>query len=173
MSSLKMEGQSFDSALRMLMKKFRLPGEAQKIDRILDEFARVYCVNNPGVFRDSSTAFVLAFSLIMLNTDAHNPAVKKKMTLHEFLRNNRGIDAGCDLSEHFLKLLYFEIKCNEIKMDGREGLKSGQILKNLVGAEGIKSKFVAEFKAYKVLKNTKHERVLFLFGDSLIVRLFP
>jgi hypothetical protein len=39
---------------------------------------------------------VLAFSAIMLNTDAHNPAVKRerKMTRAGFVGNNRGIDAG-------------------------------------------------------------------------------
>ena len=34
----------------------------------------------------------------MLNTDRHNPGVKVKMTLEDFLRNNRGINgAGGDL----------------------------------------------------------------------------
>lgn len=35
-------------------------------------------------------AYVLAYSAIMLNTDAHNPNVKRRMTLPEFIKNNRG-----------------------------------------------------------------------------------
>ncbi|KAG5460551.1 MAG: hypothetical protein BJ554DRAFT_7389, partial [Olpidium bornovanus] len=43
-------GQDFDTALRKLLTKFRLPGEAQKIDRIMNNFAIQFCKNNPGVF---------------------------------------------------------------------------------------------------------------------------
>ena len=35
--------------------------------------------------------FVLAYSTIMLNTDLHNPQVKRKMTLEQFVSNNRGL----------------------------------------------------------------------------------
>lgn len=49
-----------------------------------------YHQNNAGVFPDADTAFILAFSLIMLNTDLHNPNIKNKMTKEQFLRNNRG-----------------------------------------------------------------------------------
>ena len=108
---------SFEEALRLFMQKFKLQGEAQKIDRIMNEFASQYCLDNPNVFKSAVTAYVLAFSTIMLNTDAHNQNIKKKMTLQEFLRNNRGIDEGKDLGESFLKSLYFDIKFSEIKMN--------------------------------------------------------
>ena len=44
-------------------------------------------------------AFVLGYSVIMLNTDLHNPNVPKerKMKLNEFIQNNRGIDNGEDV----------------------------------------------------------------------------
>lgn len=61
-------------------------------------------------------AYVLAYSVIMLNTDAHNPMVKNKMGLEDFLRNNRGIDDGGDLPREFLVDLYNRIVNNEIKM---------------------------------------------------------
>jgi brefeldin A-inhibited guanine nucleotide-exchange protein len=105
-----------------------LPGEAQKIDRVMNEFAKRYCANNPTFFSTPDTAYVLAYSLIMLNTDAHNPNVKKKMSLHDFIRNNRGmhwlfaktdaigIDNKRDLASEFLERLYFNIVNNEIKM---------------------------------------------------------
>ena len=47
---------------------------------------------------------MLAFSLIMLNTDLHNPSVKHRMTKAEFIRNNRGINNGSDLPEEFLSV---------------------------------------------------------------------
>ena len=39
-------GQDFVSALRELLSRFRLPGEAQKIDRIMEKFAARYCETN-------------------------------------------------------------------------------------------------------------------------------
>lgn len=86
------------------MSGFRLPGEAQKIDRIMEIFASRYHENNPGVFASPDTAYVLAFSVIMLNTDLHNPAVKNKITKQQFFKNNRGINSGGDLPEAFLSV---------------------------------------------------------------------
>ena len=37
----------FVAALRLLLSKFRLPGEAQKIDRLMEKFAGRYCESNP------------------------------------------------------------------------------------------------------------------------------
>ena len=37
----------FVQALRHFLSKFRLPGEAQKIDRLMEKFAGRYCENNP------------------------------------------------------------------------------------------------------------------------------
>jgi hypothetical protein len=43
-------GMEFDLALRLFLSKFRLPGEAQKIDRIMESYARHYTTQNPTVF---------------------------------------------------------------------------------------------------------------------------
>ena len=82
-------GLSFDEAIRTYVSGFRLPGEAQKIDRMMLEFASQYHINNPGRFSSADTAYVLAYSVIMLNSDQHNPQVKNRMTKEEFFRNNR------------------------------------------------------------------------------------
>lgn len=37
--SMKFENMKFDEAIREFLKGFRLPGEAQKIDRIMEKFA--------------------------------------------------------------------------------------------------------------------------------------
>lgn len=62
------------------MNGFRLPGEAQKIDRLMEKFAERYVSCNPDAFKSADVAYVLAYSVIMLNTDAHNPQVKVKMS---------------------------------------------------------------------------------------------
>ncbi|GER31255.1 brefeldin A-inhibited guanine nucleotide-exchange protein [Striga asiatica] len=114
--SFDFQGKEFDEAIRVFLQGFRLPGEAQKIDRIMEKFAERYCKCNPKVFTSADTAYVLAYSVIMLNTDAHNPMVKNKMSADDFIRNNRGIDDGKDLPEEYLRSLFERISRNEIKM---------------------------------------------------------
>lgn len=110
---------SFVEALRIFLGHFRLPGEAQAIDRLMEAFAaRVFTflgVGNPFVSADA--AFILAFSTIMLNTDLHNKNMTTKMKLDEFVRNNRGINGGKDLPREFLENLYHEIKNRELMVD--------------------------------------------------------
>ena len=109
-------GMALDEAIRAFLAGFRLPGESQKIDRLMEKFAERFCVANPGAYKSADTAYVLAFSVIMLNTDAHNPQVKHKMTKEGFLRNNRGIDDGADVPAAHLEELYDRIVSNEIRM---------------------------------------------------------
>lgn len=54
-----------------------------------------YCICNPGVvrqFRNPDTIFILAFAIILLNTDMYSPNVKpeRKMKLEDFVKNLRG-----------------------------------------------------------------------------------
>jgi len=110
----------FDGAIRLFLSGFRLPGEAQKIDRLMEKFAERYVRCNPDSFKSADVAYVLAYSVIMLNTDAHNPMVKKKMSKEDFLRNNRGINDGGDLEKEFMESLYDRIVSDEIKMNDDE-----------------------------------------------------
>ncbi|KAL5077233.1 hypothetical protein RYX36_016217 [Vicia faba] len=114
--SFDFQGMEFDEAIKMFLQGFRLPGEAQKIDRIMEKFAERYCKCNQKVFSSADTAYVLAYSVILLNTDAHNPMVKNKMSPDDFIKNNRGIDDGKDLPEEYLRSLFEKISRNEIKM---------------------------------------------------------
>ncbi|CAN1305052.1 Brefeldin A-inhibited guanine nucleotide-exchange protein 2 [Linum perenne] len=115
--SFKFKAMGFGESIRYFLRGFRLPGEAQKIDRIMEKFAERYCKCNPNSFTSADTAYVLAYSVIMLNTDAHNNMVKDKMSKADFIRNNRGIDDGKDLPEEYLSTIYDQIVKNEIKMN--------------------------------------------------------
>ena len=127
-------GLEFDTAIRSFLSGFRLPGEAQKIDRLMEKFAERFLRCNPDAFKSADVAYVLAYSVIMLNTDAHNPMVKNKMTKEGFLKNNRGINDGGDLGKEFMEALYDRIVNNEIKMnddadengDSQDGTASSQ-----------------------------------------------
>lgn len=106
------------TALRYFLEGFRLPGEAQKIDRLMEKFASRYCECNPnnGLFTSADTAYVLGFSIIMLTTDLHSPQVKNKMTKEQYIKLNRRISDNEDLPEEYLSRIYDEIAGNEIKM---------------------------------------------------------
>ncbi|KAL3770982.1 hypothetical protein ACHAW5_000384 [Stephanodiscus triporus] len=105
-------GLMFDDAIRIFLSGFRLPGEAQKIDRIMEKFAERFTSQNESVFPSPDTAFILGFSVIMLNTDLHNPSIKpeRRMTMDSFIRNNKGIADGGDLPEEFLAGIFNRIK---------------------------------------------------------------
>lgn len=59
-------------ALRKQLDGFRLPGEAQKVDRIMEKFASRYveCCGL-GEFTSADTVYILSYSIIMLATDLH------------------------------------------------------------------------------------------------------
>lgn len=108
-------------ALRQFLWSFRLPGEAQKIDRMMEKFAIRYCQQNPGVFDDTDTCFVLSFAIIMLNTSLHNPSVREKPTLDEFISLNSSINNGKDLPRTLLESLYESIKQEPFRIPEEEG----------------------------------------------------
>lgn len=77
---LNFKNMEFDKALRTLMSKFRLPGEAQQIERVIWEFALAFYESNSDTYENPDELFPLAYAIIMLSTDAHNPKQEKKMT---------------------------------------------------------------------------------------------
>lgn len=116
------------AALRHFLEGFRLPGEAQKIDRLMEKFASRYCECNPNqtLFASADTVYVLAFSVIMLTTDLHSPQVKNKMTKEQYINLNRGVSDSKDLPEEYLSQIYDEIAGQEIKMKNTVMNKPGK-----------------------------------------------
>ncbi|EMR67249.1 putative guanyl-nucleotide exchange factor protein [Eutypa lata UCREL1] len=104
----------FVDSLRQFLQSFRLPGEAQKIDRFMLKFANRYVMGNPNAFANADTAYVLAYSVILLNTDLHSTKIARRMTKEDFIKNNRGINDNADLPDDYLIGIYDEIAGNEI-----------------------------------------------------------
>ncbi len=44
-----------------------------------------YCRDNPSKFRNADAAYMLAFAIIMLNTDAHNPMAERRLGKPDFV----------------------------------------------------------------------------------------
>lgn len=105
-----------DEALRVVLESFRLPGESQQIERIMEALAALYFKATQGkaVFKNQDAVFTLAYSIIMLNTDQHNKQVRHRMSVEDFIRNNRGINDGTNFEESFLRCIYVAIRDKEI-----------------------------------------------------------
>ncbi|CAH7683005.1 hypothetical protein PPACK8108_LOCUS16219 [Phakopsora pachyrhizi] len=110
-------GKLASDCLRELLETFRLPGESQQIARITEVFASVYVATGPKDVKDEDSAYVLSYSIIMLNTDQHNPQTEgEKMTLEDYKRNLRGVNGGDDFNPDYLKAIYESIRKREIVM---------------------------------------------------------
>ena len=110
---------NFAKALRVFLHKFRMPGEAQCIDRFMEAFAAEFFKQQgeKSSLKSVDATYVLAFSTIMLNTDLHNPMNKHpRMTSEQFIANNRGINDGEDIPVDMLKELYEQIQEHEIQV---------------------------------------------------------
>ncbi|RAL37626.1 hypothetical protein DM860_000320 [Cuscuta australis] len=116
------QDMNLDTALRLFLETFRLPGESQKIQRVLEAFSERYYEQSPHILANKDAALVLSYSLIMLNTDQYNVQVKKKMTEEDFIRNNRHINGGNDLPRDYLRELYHSICSNEIRTTLEQGV---------------------------------------------------
>ncbi|PRW57821.1 ARF guanine-nucleotide exchange factor GNOM-like [Chlorella sorokiniana] len=117
MQTFDFTGLDFDLALRLFMDAFRPPGEGQKIDRIMQAFGKRYYEVMPSMgLKSTDAAYVLAFSVIMLNTDLHNTQNKKKMSLDDFARINRSTNEGEPMPAALLETIYSSISRDELKI---------------------------------------------------------
>lgn len=116
------ENMAFDMAIRYFLSGFRLPGEAQKIDRLMEKFAERYFLQNRDTFVSADMCFILAFSTIMLQTNLHNPAIRddKRMTKEQFIKQNKGISADGELPEPMLMDIYDRIAAEPISINSDE-----------------------------------------------------
>jgi hypothetical protein len=117
--SFNLNCQSALGSLRIFLSAFRLPGEAQQIDRILmafSEHCHKHCrESREELLQNVDVTFLLMFSIIMLNTDRHSMNIKpeRKMTVEQFVRNNtlygKDVNQTQPIPREYLVSLYEEI----------------------------------------------------------------
>ncbi|KNC82076.1 hypothetical protein SARC_05627 [Sphaeroforma arctica JP610] len=181
--------QTFVTALRLYLSYFKLPGEAQKIDRMMQVFAdRYYSLNahrhgtDEMPINSSSATYVLAYSTIMLNTDAHNPNVKRRMTVDDFIKNNRGINDTEDIPQPFLRQIYDELQTTQLMTDDEymnemkaEFADSGSDFEPIINnacrylVQAVDCQQYSDANKAQSNKSEGHLRRLSLFNDMLVV----
>ncbi|XP_072277130.1 IQ motif and SEC7 domain-containing protein 1 isoform X12 [Pyxicephalus adspersus] len=183
-----------DEALRKFQAHIRVQGEAQKVERLIEAFSQRYCICNPGVvrqFRNPDTILILAFAIILLNTDMYSPNVnpERKMKLEDFVKNLRGVDDGEDIPREMLIGIYERIRKRELKTNEDHVSQVQKVEKLIVGKKPIGSlhhglgcvlslphrRLVCYCRLFEVPDPNKpqklglHQREIFLFNDLLVV----
>ncbi|CAF3684350.1 unnamed protein product [Rotaria sordida] len=106
-------------ALRRYLSTFILPGEAQKIDRIMEAFAQRYYECNPHIYATAEVCYIVSFATIMLNTSLHNKSARMsggQFTYEKFLNSLNETIARHQMPEqNTIKNIYDNIKNNELK----------------------------------------------------------
>ncbi|XP_046372179.2 IQ motif and SEC7 domain-containing protein 1-like isoform X4 [Haliotis rufescens] len=179
-----LSGLQVDVALRKYQSYFRMPGEAQKIERLMEAFADRYCVCNPDQiknFKNTDTIFLLAFAIIMLNTDLHNSNIKhdRKMKLEDFIKNLRGIDDGGDVDRDLLAGIYVRVREQEFRSGVDHVSQVAKVEQTIVGKKPALTlawrRLVCYCRLYEVHDPNKkekiglHQREVFLFNDMILV----
>lgn len=177
-------GMAVDVGLRKFQSHFRMPGEAQKIERLMEVFSARYCRCNQDVvarLRSPDTVFVLAFAIIMLNTDLHTPNIKpeRRMKLEDFIKNLRGIDDCHDIDKDMLAGIYDRVKANEFKPGSDHVTQVMKVQSTIVGKKPNMAlphrRLVCYCRLYEVPDPYKkerpgvHQREVFLFNDLLVI----
>lgn len=60
------QGVSFVESLKTLLSGFRMPGEGQKVDRMMEKFGEKFNKDNPECFGNSECIYLLSYATIML-----------------------------------------------------------------------------------------------------------
>ncbi|XP_066499417.1 IQ motif and SEC7 domain-containing protein 1 isoform X3 [Hoplias malabaricus] len=177
-------GMDLDDALRKFQAQIKVQGEAQKVERLIEAFSQRYCVCNPVLvrqFQNPDTIFILAFAIILLNTDMYSPSVKpdRKMKLDDFIKNLRGVDNGQDIPRDLLVGIYQRIQKWELRTNDDHVSQVQAVERVIVGKKPVLSlphrRLVCCCQLYEVPDPNRpqrtgvHQREVFLFNDLLVV----
>ena len=171
METFDFEGLEFETALRLYMDAFRPPGEGQKIDRLMQVFGRRYYNEVPDSgLKSEDAAYVLAFSVIMLNTDLHNTQNKKKMTLEDFARINRNTNEGDPMPPELLDRIYRAISSDELKISSEclpEELPSHSVFWFQMARDSQRKRGLANLGVPLTSSEVERDMFLLIWGPSL------
>uniref|UniRef100_A0A3Q4GE96 IQ motif and SEC7 domain-containing protein 3 n=1 Tax=Neolamprologus brichardi TaxID=32507 RepID=A0A3Q4GE96_NEOBR len=177
-------GMELDEALRKFQAHIRVQGEAQKVERLIEAFSQRYCMCNPDVvqqFHNPDTIFILAFAIILLNTDMYSPNIKpdRKMLLEDFIRNLRGVDDGADIPRDMVVGIYERIQQRELRSNEDHVTYVSKVEQSIVGMKTVLSvphrRLVCCSRLFEVTdvnkaqKQAAHQREVFLFNDLLVI----
>ena len=111
--------QHIFESMRTLFTNFKIEGEGQIVDRIMQIFGEKYTKDNPTAFANPDIAYYLGFSIMMLQTDLHREEVLDKMSSDLFINNFNLLCNGA-VNREFLLDVYNRVLEEPIKMPGQK-----------------------------------------------------
>ena len=172
-TTLKYFAESFDfknidivQALRMFLLTFLLPGEGQKIDRIIEHFSSKYYNDNPTLFANADSAFYLSYGIMILQTALHNPNVKDGMSLEEFSKILEEQNIQGNFKEDYFSDIYNQILEDPISLPELEESKQDKD-KNDIAYSRIKLRLIKEFNYNSKMK--KKDRLYIKLKENDII----
>ncbi|XP_064174767.1 IQ motif and SEC7 domain-containing protein 3 [Anguilla rostrata] len=176
-------GMELDEALRKFQAHIRVQGEAQKVERLIEAFSQRYCMCNPDVvqqFHNPDTIFILAFAIILLNTDMYSPNIKpdRKMMLEDFIRNLRGVDDGADIPRDMVAGIYERIQLRELRSNEDHVTYVTKVEQSIMGMKTVSPgtaaviicrRSIEQTVINKPQKQAAHQREVFLFNDLIVI----
>ena len=148
------KGYNIIKAMNLFMSTFRLMGESYNIYNFICAFASRYYEENKEIYdknklnknKDINSVYFnseeevtsFAYSIMILNTDLHNPNVINKMTVEEFIKNNKSSGLFKEVPEDYFKKIYQDLyKCGLKKANQRinDYSKDVEIYLNLLSLE--------------------------------------
>lgn len=101
--------QKFLDSLRFLLTRLNFPKDANLILIILDYFTVAFQNDNPIKYKDSNALYLLASTILALNTSFHKKEINvPQMPKEKFIKMNKDIDADV------LDSIYEELKVNKL-----------------------------------------------------------
>jgi len=104
-----LKGVSIVPAFSRVLTGVQMPGEAQQVDRFCERFGALWGAANSV---DPESAYIFAFSLVMLSTDLHRPAGDghEKMSFSQFEKNLSGALKEPGLPKRMLSEAYEQLR---------------------------------------------------------------
>jgi len=179
-------GLRIDKAMRKFLAAVQIPGEAQKIEKIMEVFGKRFLKCNPGFcskLKAHDSVVTLACAVMLLNTDLHTPNLKpdKKMLEKDFMTNLKGADGGTDFETKLLKAIYKGIKKQGFQT-GVDHVTQAALLRTRISGKApslaephrrlvclCRLAEVADINTKKEAEANAHPRDIWLFNDMLLV----
>ncbi|CAK1364783.1 unnamed protein product [Cercospora beticola] len=171
--------EPIDMSLRKFLLEAELPKETQQVDRVIQAFADRYHECNPGIYASADSAYFIAFSIMMLHTDAFNRNNKRKMQKQDYVKNT----SGQGISDDVLACFYDNI-CytpfihydEDVDINGERVLhftqpkKSGGKLKSAIpGASDISRKPSGPVDPYNLIVEQKLDALRPAIKDTILM----
>jgi len=186
MEEFDFSGQRIDKAMRQLLDYVKVPGEAQKIEKIMEVFGKRFNKCNPSFaskLKCQESIVTLAFAIMLLNTDLHTANMKadRKMLEKEFMNNLKQADDGHDFDHKLLKSVYKGIKKQPFSSGLDHVAQTNLLQGNLTGkapqlAEShrrlvclCRLSEVLDINTKKDLESQNHPRDIWLFNDMMVI----